>query len=75
MMLAGVVLGAVTFIPGKAYAWPVIRHVYISSRFLFGKANPNYFSIIAAKRNKLTELADKFQALDRTPGGYQKLFL
>ena len=69
MMLAGVVLGAITFIPGKAYAWPVIRHVYI------GKANPTYFSIIAAKRNKLAELADKFQALNRTPGGYQKLFL
>ena len=53
----------------------MIRHVYIGSRFLFGKANPTYFSIIAAKRNKLAELADKFQALDRTPGGYQKLFL
>ena len=73
-MLAGVVLGAVTFIPGKAYAWPVIRHVYIGSRFLFGKANPSYFSISGAKRNKLVELVDKFQAFDRTPG-YQKLFL
>ena len=74
-MLTGVVLGAVTFIPGKTYAWPVIKHVYISSRFLFSKANPTYFSIIAAKRNKLAKLAGKFQALDKTLGSYQKLFL
>ena len=74
-MLTGVVLRAITFIPGKAYAQPVIKHIYINFRFLFGKVNPTYFSIITAKRNKLAKLTDKFQTLDKTLKGYHKLFL
>ena len=74
-MLISVILGAITFIPGKAYIWPVIKHVYISFRFLFGKANSTYFNIITTKRNKLVKLANKFQVLDKTLKSYQKLFL
>ena len=69
-MFTGVVLKAITFIPSKAYAQPVIRYIYISFKFLFNKANLTYFNIIAVKRNKLAKLADKFQALNKTLRGY-----
>ena len=68
-MFTGVILKVITFIPGKAYVWPIIKHVYIN------KANFIYFSIIAVKKNKVIKLTDRFQALNKTPKGYQKLFL